>query len=171
MIIFAIIIIIWSKENNKSISLTPNIKDNKDKIKYFIVTVIAMFLIISTPIFSKNYSISVIIQLIFTTIITPIFEELLFRGCIWNKLKNCYKNEFVIYIITTALFAIWHLGYYDSIILNMNLNNLTGNLLFVMLMKVSIGLVFGIIIGFVRYKTKNIYSAILTHSIMNVFGR
>jgi len=42
---------------------------------------------------------------------------------------------------------------------------------FTMLMKVVIGLCFGIIIGLARYKTKNCYATILMHSIMNVFGR
>jgi len=171
MSIFTIIIIVWSKKNSENLSLIPNLNNNKNKIIYSISTVIIIFLIVSTPIFNKEYSIGIIVSLIFSTIITPVFEELLFRGFIWNQLKNYYKNELVIYMITTILFAIWHIGYFDSIILNMNAYNLTGNMLFVMLMKVLTGLIFGIIIGFVRYKTKNTYSAILTHSIMNVFGR
>lgn len=171
MIIFTIIIIIWSKKNSENLSLIPNPNNNTSKRIYSISTVIIIFLIVSTPIFNKEYSMGSIVSLIFSTIITPVFEELLFRGYIWNQLKNYYKNELVIYMITTILFAIWHIGYFDSIILNMNANNLTGNILFVMLMKVLTGLIFGIIIGFVRYKTKNTYSAILTHSMMNVFGR
>ena len=169
MIIVSIIMIVWSNKHGKKISFIDNICNNKTI--YFGITAIVIFLIASTPVFTKEYNVNAIILLIFSTIITPIFEELLFRGCIWNQLKNKYKNEKIVYIITTIIFAVWHLGYIDSIILNMGIYNLTENLFFVMLMKVLTGLIFGIIIGFVRYKTKNIYSAILVHSCMNVFGR
>lgn len=169
MSIFTIIMLLWSKKKGKSLSIMTNI--SKSKKTYSIITIIALFLIISTPFITKNYSIDVITSLIYSVIVIPIFEELLFRGYIWNHLKSYYKNEFIIYIIVTILFAIWHLGYFDSIVLNMNINSLPGNLLYVMLMKVVTGLVFGTIIGFVRYKTKNTYSAILTHSIMNLFGK
>jgi membrane protease YdiL (CAAX protease family) len=40
-----------------------------------------------------------------------------------------------------------------------------------MLMKAFVGLVYGIIVGFVRYRTKNTYAAMLVHSVMNTFGR
>jgi len=169
MIIVSIIMIVWSNKHGKKIYFIDNICNNKTI--YFGITAIVIFLIASTPVFTKEYNVNAIILLIFSTIITPIFEELLFRGCIWNQLKNKYKNEKIVYIITTIIFAVWHLGYIDSIILNMGIYNLTENLFFVMLMKVLTGLIFGIIIGFVRYKTKNIYSAILVHSCMNVFGR
>lgn len=55
--------------------------------------------------------------------------------------------------------------------LKMSLSGIAYNLSFVMLMKVITGLCFGIVIGLVRYKTKNCYAGMLTHSIMNVFGR
>lgn len=169
MSIFTIIMLLWSKKKGKSLSIMTNI--SKSKKTYSIITIIALFLIISTPFITKEYSIDVITSLIYSVIVVPIFEELLFRGYIWNHLKSYYKNEFIIYIVVTILFAIWHLGYLDSIVLNMNIYNMSGNLLFVMLMKVITGLVFGIIIGYIRYKTKNTYSAILAHSIMNLFGK
>lgn len=169
MSIFTIIMLLWSNKKGKSLSIMTNI--NRSRKTYGIITIIALFLIISTPFITKDYSVDVIISLIYSVIVVPIFEELLFRGYIWNHLKSYYKNEFIIYIIVTILFAIWHLGYFDSIMLNMHIYGLQGNLLYVMLMKVITGLVFGIIIGFIRYKTKNTYSGILTHSIMNLFGK
>jgi uncharacterized protein len=169
MIVFSILMIVCIKNHGNKVSFIQNISNNK--IIYFCITSIVIFLIVSTPVFTKDYARSAIISLVYSTLIIPIFEELLFRGCIWNQLKMKYKNEVIVYIITTLIFAVWHFGYIDSIMLNMEIYNLTGNLLFVMLMKVLIGLVFGIIIGFVRYKTKNTYSAILMHSAINVFGR
>ncbi|GGH30939.1 CPBP family glutamic-type intramembrane protease [Paenibacillus segetis] len=42
---------------------------------------------------------------------------------------------------------------------------------FAILMKVVTGLIFGIVLGVVRYKTKNCYSTTILHSVMNIFGR
>lgn len=169
MSIYTIIIILITRKNNKSLSIKENIKSKK--IIYLIITFIVLFLIFSTQFFNNEFNKDFIITLIYSTIIIPIFEEILFRGYIWNDLKQYYKKEIIVYIIVTILFSIWHIGYFDSILLNMKINNMTGNILFIMLMKVVTGLIFGIIIGLIRYKTKNTYSGILTHSILNIFGR
>ena len=70
-------------------------------------------------------------------------------------------------LITTVLFALWHFGYVDSLAARIGFDGLG----YVMLMKASVGLVYGVIVGFVRYKTKNAYASILLHGVMNVFGR
>ena len=54
----------------------------------------------------------------------------------------------------TLLFAVWHIGYFDSILLNMEINHLTGSIVFVVSMKVITGLIFGVATGFLRYKQK-----------------
>ncbi|MFL0195877.1 type II CAAX prenyl endopeptidase Rce1 family protein [Clostridium sp. WILCCON 0269] len=48
-----------------------------------------------------SFHLNVIISLILSTIATPIFEELIFRGYVWNEFKHYYKNEFIIYVIST----------------------------------------------------------------------
>jgi len=53
----------------------------------------------------------------------------------------------------------------------MSLQETGGDLLYIMLMKTAVGFFFGIVIGFVRYRTKNTYAAMLMHGVMNVFGR
>jgi CAAX amino terminal protease family. len=37
--------------------------------------------------------------------------------------------------------------------------------------KVITGGVFGVVTGFIRFKTKSTYGSILAHSLMNIFGR
>lgn len=171
MTLFIFLILMICKKRNISLSIFPNAQGKNTNTGYSIVTVIVLFLIISKPIFSNDISSSAIIPLILSAIATPVFEELIFRGYVWNELKHCYKNELIIYVITTLLFAIWHLGYADSIWFKMTLTGSTNELPFVIFMKVVTGLCFGIILGFVRYKFKNCYSSILIHSFMNIFGR
>lgn len=170
MVLFTILILIICKKHNINLSIFPDIKCKKDKIGYLIATLIFTFLVISNFIFNVH-SAGDAIAIIISIIATPIFEELIFRGYVWNELKNCFENEFTIYIISTVLFALWHLGYADSILFRMALNGKNALFPTAMFWKVITGLCFGIVIGFVRYKLKNCYAAILVHSFMNNFGR
>jgi len=48
-------------------------------------------------------------------IFCPIFEEIIFRGYIWNKLKNSKYDDISLIFITGALFGLFHLTYYYEI--------------------------------------------------------
>lgn len=104
--------------------------------------------------------------LAYSCIVTPIFEEVLFRGYIWNKLNGIWENKWATYLTTSILFGLWHLAYIDSIAFRVE-----DGLLSVMVWKVVTGMCFGIVLGAVRMKTKNCYAAILLHGVMNLFGR
>lgn len=60
----------------------------------------------------------------------------------------------------------WHKGYIYSIAFRVG-NGLAN----IMMWKVITGFCFGIVLGAVRIKTKNSYSTILLHGVMNIFGR
>ena len=64
---------------------------------YIIFTIITFALFISTPILTKNNSTSTIVLLIYSAIVTPVFEELIFRGFVWNKLNTLFKKEWITY--------------------------------------------------------------------------
>ncbi len=68
--------------------------------------------------------------------------------------------------MTTIPFALWHFGYISSIAFRVEYG-----LMNAMIWKAITGLCFGIVLGAVRLKTKNCYSTILLHSVMNIFGR
>ena len=122
-------------------------------------------LFIASP---SNYKggIESILLLVYSSIVTPVFEEFIFRGYIWNELNQIFTSEWKTYIVTTIFFALWHLGYISSIAFRVE-----NNLLNVMIWKVITGLCFGIVLGAVRLKTKNCYSTMLLHGVMNLFGR
>ena len=133
---------------------------------YIIFTIITFALFISTPILTKNNSTSTIVLLIYSAIVTPVFEELIFRGFVWNKLNTLFKKEWFTYVMSTLLFAIWHLGYIDTIAFHVE-----AGLSNAIIWKVITGLCFGIVLGALRFKTKNCYSTMLLHGVLNVFGR
>jgi len=171
MVIFAIIILIISYKKKINLSIFPNAQTKGQKIGYVVASIIVFILAITSLMFNGGFSFYFLIPFLLSIVVTPIFEEILFRGYVWNKLKSCYKNEFTVYIISTLLFALWHIGYVDIIWFKTTL--LTGNMdmVSIMFMKVITGLCFEIILGFVRYKFKNCYSTMLLHSFMNIFGR
>nr|WP_314459706.1 CPBP family intramembrane glutamic endopeptidase [uncultured Clostridium sp.] len=133
---------------------------------YLVFTIVYAALLISTPILTRSTNFVAIILLIYSTVITPAFEELIFRGFVWNELNTQIKKEWITYLLSTLLFAVWHLGYIDTISFRVE-----SGLATVMIWKVITGLCFGIVLGALRFKTKNIYSTILLHGILNVFGR
>ena len=170
MTIFIILMLSISKKKNINLCIKPELKSKASKIRYFIITVIVILLIVLNPGLYGG-SLELITSIVLSVIVTPIFEELLFRGYIWEELKKCYKSEMVVYIINTVLFSLWHIGYVDSLILKVgNINNIY-DIIYIIFMKVLVGLGFGVVIGIIRYKTKNCYATILAHSIMNTFGR
>ena len=161
MIILTSIILRLSRKAEINLSIFPD----KFTVSYIIVSIISVVLFIASP---SNYKggIESILLLVYSSIVTPVFEELIFRGYIWNELNQIFTSEWKTYIITTILFALWHLGYISSIAFRVEYD-----LLNVMIWKVITGLCFGIVLGAVRLKTRNCYSTMLLHGVMNIFGR
>ncbi len=133
---------------------------------YFVGTVLFAVFLIATPIITGDSGRQSLLLLAYSGIATPIFEELVFRGYVWNKLQAVFKKGWQVYMATSILFGLWHLGYIDSIAYRV-----TNGLASAMLMKVLVGLGYGFILGALRLKTKNCYSTMLLHGAMNVFGR
>ncbi|BAK99369.1 hypothetical protein OBV_21710 [Oscillibacter valericigenes Sjm18-20] len=133
---------------------------------YIVFTMIAASLLISTPVLAKDSSAVSIVLMVYSAIVVPVFEELIFREFVWNKLNTVFKKEWNTYIVATLLFAVWHLGYVDAIAFRVE----TG-LINAMVWKVITGFCFGVVLGALRFKTKNSYSTMLLHGILNIFGR
>lgn len=161
MIVITILFIIFTRKKNVSLSIFPN----KFGIFYILVTIVVVALFMATP---SNFTggFHAIILLFYSSIVTPIFEELIFRGYVWNKLNTIFSKEWKTYIVSTVLFSLWHIGYISSIAFRVE-NGLAN----AMIWKVITGFCFGIILGAVRLKTKNSYSTILLHGVLNIFGR
>ena len=101
-----------------------------------------------------------VMNIVYGSIFTPVYEELLFRGYIWNRFKDVTGSETGIYVWNIVLFAIWHIGY-------MVPNIISGNW-FAVITKVAAGAVYGAILGFIRIKTRNCWSTILVHGVLNL---
>lgn len=159
-IIYTYLLVKYCKKNK--IDLRVFKVNNKNAYLLLISIFIILFII---NLLLNKFSMNNIFKILYGTITLPIFEELLFRGYIWSKLLKMFKNEMYVYIITTLLFSIYSVFYIDSAIL---LKVFSFGLI---IFKLVIGLLFGLITGFVRYKTKNTFSSMIVSSIMNMVSK
>ena len=166
LIILTFLTIFIAKKQDISLSLKPDFS-RSSKILYILFTIFVVTMFITTPFITNSTDFKSIFILIQGALLFPIFEEILFRGYIWNKLEIVGFKKIHVFIITSLLFGFWHLGYVDSIMLRVPLDNL----LFIMEMKVLTGIIIGVIVGLARYKTDNVYLSLLIHIIINIFGR
>lgn len=168
--IYMIIIIIFSIIVIKKKQLKLDIFPKNFNWKYLVTSIILFTIIFTTPIITKSNSLYDVLSLIYGSIITVIFEEIIFRGYIYKKISNI-KNDLWAYITSTIIFGIWHLGYIDSVMWRASIMSPNANILNIMFWKVITGLLFGAAVGFFRYKNKNVYSSMLAHALLNTFGR
>ncbi len=86
------------------------------------------------------------ISLLTVGVLVPIAEELLFRGYIFNKLKELCKPQTVI-IITALIFGIYHMNPVQFVY----------------------AFVMGLILGYVLQRFQSIFAAVLVHMSANIF--
>lgn len=165
--LLTLFIIYKSKKENTSLDVFSYMKNKESKIYYFVITAATILLIFTSSSFSTNPSKETFLLLIYTTVMIPVYEEIIFRSYVWNILKKENENELKVYILTTVLFSIYHIGYIDTAIITSGFNHMA----FIIFIKCSLMLSYGFFIGFFRYKIKNSYSCILVHSFINIFGR
>ena len=161
MSILTILLVVYAKRRKIALSVFPG-----DFNKFYIIgTCVGVALLVAAP---SNYAdgFQAIALLFYGSVVTPIYEELIFRGYVWNRLNTLFKREWKTYAVTTVLFGLWHIGALDTV----SFRVATG-LTNIMIWKVIIGLDYGIVLGALRLKTKNSYSTMLLHGVMNIFGR
>jgi len=84
----------------------------------------------------------------FLIAIQPIGEEIYFRGFLFDKIEN-YAGGPIAVVISAVLFGIAHLSYGKII-----------PVLMIFLM--------GLVLGYIVYKSRNLYSSIIAHIVFNV---
>ena len=127
---------------------------------YAAATAVTAILYILSP---ENYTVGIraVLLLIYGSIVIPGYEELLFRGLIWNACARVMEDEKKVYLWNVLFFTLWHLGYIGPQLLAGNRAAVLG--------KLAAGLGYGLVLGFVRLKTKNCYACILLHGVLNLF--
>jgi len=150
--------------------LGVNWDDIRMRTRIFYIIGLATLIILAVSPYTFEWELHTLVLGLLFGIITPLFEELLFRGYIWAKISESEGiiNPHGLTLITvTLLFMVWHLGYIDVLMLH---PLATGNLTMIMISKMGIGLVLGLIVGYLRLKTGKTYASIIFHGLWNVFA-
>jgi len=157
MIVLTIILICYAKIRKQTLSLFP---ENFSK-RYIIATCVAAALFIIAP---SNYiqGFTSVMMAVYSSIVTPVYEELLFRGYIWNRFSKVMTSKRHIFVWNVALFTVWHFLYIMP-------NIISGNWHVLQLLKLAAGIGYGTVLGLIRLKTNNCWATILAHGIMNLF--
>ncbi|HIZ58106.1 MAG TPA: CPBP family intramembrane metalloprotease [Candidatus Faecalibacterium gallistercoris] len=110
-----------------------------------------------------------LLSLVYNAVVTVVFEELLFRGFFYRVLSR-EKNEKAALFLSALLFGLWHLGYADTVLWRAALFFPGTDVPQVLLGKAVTGCAIGVLLGLLRYRCKNVYAAMLAHSLLNTWG-
>ncbi|HAU5072135.1 TPA: CPBP family intramembrane metalloprotease [Clostridioides difficile] len=164
---------LYNKVRNRKI--TEVFEENKnsiliEKCKLILFVVVLSLAIIATYC-TKGYVFFNVTMMTLSVFIVPIFEELFFREYIWNYLSNFIKSKIKIICITSILSGIYNIGYIDIIRNYIALYNNSSYTFEVIISKIIIGTVFGIVLGLVRYRFRDVRFCILLRSLFAIFIR
>jgi len=166
-LIVGVALLLIIKPSLKSLSLNTDDLKKRTQIFYLIGGIILLILILIPYTFSFELDV-LVLGLVFGLLI-PAFEELLFRGYLWNMAQDsiqAQKSGLITWITITLLFAFWHLGYIDVFLIHPK----EFQLMPLLMGKIVIGLVLGTIVGFIRLKTNKVYGSFLFHGLWNTFA-
>lgn len=139
----------------------------KYRIYYVIGLVFIPLLIISGCFFMPFFAFTMNLRF---GIMAPLFEEIIFRGYIWHRLKEKQYDDISVIFITSLFFGLFHLfGYYEIDYATGFFNN-APSITHILIQKVLLNLSYGMILGYIRYKSKSLYLSLIIHSFGNIIG-
>lgn len=156
------------KPSLQNIGLSLTDVNRKSRWAYLIGLILIVLLFVTSFFFMDFFDIA---QNIRFGIFCPIFEEIIFRGYIWHKLENNNYHNISIIFITGALFGLFHLAYYYEIAYATSFFKDAPSMFKILQNKVLINIGYGFLLGFIRYKSKNLYLTLIIHSIGNILGK
>lgn len=166
-LIVGITLLLIIKPSLNSLSLNLDYVKKRTGMIYLIGGIILLILIFIPYTFS--YGLDILVLGLIFGLIVPAFEEILFRGYLWNMAQDpvqTKKSGVITWIIITLIFAFWHLGYVDVFLIHPK----EFQLMPILIGKIMVGLILGAIVGFIRLKTNKVYGSFLFHGLWNTFA-
>lgn len=167
-IMVGMILLFYFKPSLKELGLNwDHIKPKTRKM--YILGVFVLVVMALIP-YTFAWETDVLVMGIIFSLLTPAFEEFLFRGYIWNSIQGSVEMvnpQIITWLAVTLLFSLWHIGYIDVFLIHpMGLTNIP----MILISKMLIGLILGAIVGFLRLKTGKTYASFLFHGFWNIFA-
>ena len=144
-----------------------SLRDIKPGVRYFYIAGVSIILLMVTSSFLFMDILSSTMNLRFG-LVSPVFEEILFRGYFWHRLKKSHVEDISIIFITGILFGLFHLfGYYEYSY-ETGFSTEAPVMVNVVIQKVLLNISFGLLLGYIKYKSKKLYPSFLIHSFNNI---
>lgn len=163
-------VVLLARHQGLNLNVWPKLTSRRSRVLYLGSSFFLLIMLVISFVLNRFDAPFVVFQ-ISGVVVVPLFEELLYRGFVWARLEKVMSSEWKILAASLILFALWHLGYADSVVFRMAQNGMQGDLVKIMLMKVFIGAGYGLVTGFVRLKAKNCSASFLVHAVLNLFGK
>lgn len=141
--------------------LLPVFTSSKDRVLYILSACFTVFVLLLSPIRTRDFSIAAVVGLLYTGVIIPAFEEFLFRGYLWARLRKSFKPEVTVCMLTALLFAVWRAGYGDAWLFERGFAALDFTM--AVITNAVLGLMIGLFTGFARLFSKNCVPGLLLH--------
>ncbi len=167
VLVVGALLLAWFRPSLKDLSLDWDDIRKRTRILYIILGVILSILLILPVVL--GFELDMIVMGFVFGLIFPAFEELLFRGYLWNKVEGSLdgrRSGLITWITITLLFALWHIGYLDVFLIHPKQMALAP----MVINKIGIGLVLGFFVGFIRLKTGKVYGSFFFHAFWNIFA-
>jgi len=132
---------------------------------YILGISLVLLMVLSSFFFMDNLSSTMNLRF---GLVSPLFEEMLFRGYLWYRLKKSGVADISIIFITGIFFGLFHMfGYYEYSYETGFLTE-TQLMLKVVLQKILLNIPFGLLLGYLRYKAKKLYPSFIIHALNNI---
>lgn len=163
-------LLLWFRPSRKQLALDWRTAPRWELTVYIGLGILTLGLVISTYFLRSDF----FVANISSAIVIPIFEELLFRGWAWNRLRRAASfraSGFANWLVISFLFGLWHFAYLDIYLLKVAPANPGMNWGMFFLMKFLTTLIIGLIVGLPRWRSGRVYGSLILHSLINLFGR
>lgn len=161
MALLALLVPLIARRRHVKLSIFPK----RFGAAYIIATAAFAALLASSPFLGGRQGAIAWVLPLAVGVITPIYEELLFRGYVWQRVEGMFRSRWATCAATALLFALWHLGYADSLALRAQ-----APLSIALMRKALVGLGFGAALGALRAFAGNCYATALAHGALNLLG-
>ncbi len=147
----------------------PAITSSKDRILYIAATVITVLLLLQVPLKTRDFSLPTLLAFSYTAVVLPVFEEILFRGYVWSRLRTQFVPEVTVCMVSAVLYGVWEAGYLDLLLAGGSLT--AAGVVMSLITNMVFGLILGLITGLARLISKNYYPSILIHIVLSMVLR
>lgn len=168
--LIGISLLLWFRPSRKQLALDWKTAHRWELAIYIGMGILTLGLVISTFFMQPNQ----FINNVNSVIVIPIFEEFLFRGWGWGRLRRTASfraSGFVNWLVISFLFGLWHFGYMDIYLLRVASANPGMDWTFFLLMKFLTTFIIGLVVGLPRWRSGRLYGSLILHCLIKLFGR